>query len=51
MMMFQTSKENTTLFLKFKNDDDLEFNITGKLDDPIDGRVSVDGFGKWSRGQ
>jgi hypothetical protein len=33
--------------LMFKNDDDLEFKITGKLDDPIDERVSVNGFGKW----
>ncbi|KAF8338470.1 hypothetical protein F5887DRAFT_514461 [Amanita rubescens] len=35
--------------LKFKNDKGIEFRITGKLDDPIDERVTVRGFyGTWS---
>ena len=35
--------------LKFKNAQDIEFKIAGKLDDPIDERVTVRGhYGTWS---
>jgi hypothetical protein len=36
--------------LRFKNDKNIEFEITGKLDDPINERVTVRGFyGTWSK--